>query len=278
MKLGLGLHIQTKFGGLHADTKDWVARVIAAGSTVDSVSAKNVDKFVRAIYSAGIRGKIGRLNLFAGADLTAAMVPLFNTTSLGGSVMGAALDTNNNFLSANYSVAGGLGDTSNTTKWVDTGLNLNTYAHFGITDFMQGFYKLNEAQDSGILMGNYNGASARNYLWGNYTSNLTYFDTMSAGETNKSYTNGRGLWLAGKNGSSTGKLWHKGVDLAISIPSAIAGKINKNVPVMSWKNADTPGLFSISKSSGYIMSQYLVDAEVGALNTAWDTFVTGMGR
>lgn len=110
--------------GYHSEAVNWANRVAGAGATVSTSTLGAVSTFCSAIDSAGIRDRFRRLNLFAGSSLTAALVPLYRSSSYGGAVLGGSSDTNTNFVSGDYaevgSAAGGL--TSNGTKYLSTGL------------------------------------------------------------------------------------------------------------------------------------------------------------
>ena len=68
---------------LHPEAASWASRVVANGGTVSgTISA--VDKFCKAIASAGIRDRFSRMGIFAGSNLNAALVPLYRGPSLGG--------------------------------------------------------------------------------------------------------------------------------------------------------------------------------------------------
>jgi len=114
------------------DAKIWIDNVYYNGGTVSSTTANLVDTFCNSIDSAGLRSKFYRVNLFCGNNLAASLVPLYrgpNKTTVYG---GVKTDTNNNFVSADYSENSGLiGNASN--KWLDTMLpqNFATYRHFG---------------------------------------------------------------------------------------------------------------------------------------------------
>lgn len=109
----------------HREAVDWASRVATAGGTVNLRTLNAVDRFCRDIEAAGIRGKFYRLNLMCG-DFTAALVPLYRNTSFAGSVLGNTTDTNNNFVSGDYSETGtstgGLKG-NGSTKFLATGLN-----------------------------------------------------------------------------------------------------------------------------------------------------------
>lgn len=110
---------------LHHEAVDWQNRVITAGGTVTVATLNAVSDFCRAIDAANIRGRFYRLNLMCG-DFTAALVPLFRGESFSGTQQGNTTDTNNNFVSGDYSETGsstgGLKG-NGSTKYLDTGLN-----------------------------------------------------------------------------------------------------------------------------------------------------------
>ena len=108
---------------LHPEAASWASRVVANGGTVSGTTLSAVDKFCKAIASAGIRERFYRLNLFCGTGLNAALVPLYRGPSLGGTQYGGATDTNvgSLFVSANYSETTGLSAPVSSTNYLDTG-------------------------------------------------------------------------------------------------------------------------------------------------------------
>ena len=61
----------------NVEAQDWINRVYANGGTVSATTANAVNTFCEDINAAGIRDKFYRLNLFAGDNLSAALVPLY---------------------------------------------------------------------------------------------------------------------------------------------------------------------------------------------------------
>lgn len=122
--------LRPRAGGAHPDAASWRTRVVANGGSVSSSTFRAVDVFCRSIESAGLRDRFYRLNLFAGSNLSAALVPLYRGTSLGGTQFGNVTDTNYNFVSGDYvetgSTGGLLGNGSN--KSLQTGLFLGNIA------------------------------------------------------------------------------------------------------------------------------------------------------
>lgn len=117
-------------GGYGLDALDWRSRVIANGGTVSATTMKAVDDFCKAIVIGGIRDRFFRLNLFAGDNLSAALVPIFRGPSRTGTQYGSATDTNYNFVTGDYAETGSngglLGNGSN--KSLQTGLFLGDIA------------------------------------------------------------------------------------------------------------------------------------------------------
>jgi hypothetical protein len=107
------------------DAADWQARVVSNGGTVSTATMNAVKAFCQTIVQQGLRDRFYRLNLFAGDDLSAAMVPVFVSPSRTGTQFGNATDTNNNFVSADYGLATGL-QGNKASKSLDTGFMANT--------------------------------------------------------------------------------------------------------------------------------------------------------
>jgi len=112
----------------NADAQAWINNVYANGGTVSTATANAVNTFCNDIESAGIRDRFYRLNLFAGTGLSAALVPLYRGTSLGGTQFGGTTDTNTNFVSGDYSETAGLTTTAGGGKYLNTGLSPNSMA------------------------------------------------------------------------------------------------------------------------------------------------------
>jgi hypothetical protein len=108
--------------GVHPEAAAWRTAVVANGGSVSASTMRAVSKFCADIDKASIRDRFYRLNLFAGTGLNAALVPLYRATSFGGSALGNATDTNNAFVSGDYSESVGLQKNVNASKYLDTGL------------------------------------------------------------------------------------------------------------------------------------------------------------
>jgi hypothetical protein len=124
--------------GLHVEAMDWASRVVTNGGSVSTSTLRAMSAFCVAIDAAGIRDRFLRANLFCGTGLSAATVPLYRSASFGGATYGNTTDTNNNFVTGDYSETGATsGLTGNSsTKYLNTGLKANALtasnAHLGI--------------------------------------------------------------------------------------------------------------------------------------------------
>jgi hypothetical protein len=98
----------------NADAQNWIDRVYANGGTVSASTASAVNQFCNDIDAAGLRSKFYRLSLMCGDNLLAALVPLYRSTSFGGTVLGLATDDNVGFVSGDYTLAGSLNNASGT--------------------------------------------------------------------------------------------------------------------------------------------------------------------
>jgi hypothetical protein len=111
------------FTPLQPDAQDWLNRIYSNGGTISATTASALSNFCAAVSAAGIRDRFYRLNLFAGNNLNACLVPLYRGPSLAGTQYGNTTDTNINFVSGDYQETGAIGGLTNTTtKRLNTGL------------------------------------------------------------------------------------------------------------------------------------------------------------
>jgi hypothetical protein len=124
MASGLMLSPLVAAPSIHHEAIDWATRVSANGGTISTTTLRAVSDFCAAIDGGGLRDRFVRLNPFAGGNLSGALVPLYRSTSFEGTVIGNATDTNNNFVSGDYTETGtqaGLAG-NGTTKFLATGV------------------------------------------------------------------------------------------------------------------------------------------------------------
>lgn len=115
---------------IHHEAIDWATRVSANGGTISTTTLRAVSDFCAAINGGGLRSSMYRLNLFAGGNLSGALVPLYRGPTFGGTTFGNSTDTNVNFVSADFVETGATGGLkgNGVNKWLNTGL---TQANIG---------------------------------------------------------------------------------------------------------------------------------------------------
>jgi hypothetical protein len=272
----------------NADAQDWVNRVYQNGGSVSSATAGAVNTFCNDIASAGIRDRFYRLNIFAGSNLNAALVPLYRGPSLGGTQYGGATDTNNAFVGvgtdyAETGASGGL--TGNgTSKFLNTGLTVSD-----IGTAASGHMSAYHGPSSGVNVNRYymgaNDASATNrfYLGTDAFSSANvigvYGNVQSASQTLASQGHGpAGHRILSRETDSTLTHYHNGsvvgtnntgIPLALSTAAIAVFAVNRNATVdrfhNSWIAAYSIGLgFNSTQAADY--------------RNIMQTFQTALGR
>ncbi len=116
-------------GSIHPEAQNWAARVAANGGTVSDSTLRAVSDFCK--ETASIRSLFLRLNLFAGNNLNAALVPLY-LGEAPGIVYGNTVDTNFNFVAGDYTERGTNGGLigNGVNKYLNTVFQLSTNPFF----------------------------------------------------------------------------------------------------------------------------------------------------
>jgi len=116
----IGIEAIRVSGFLAPETINWQMAVIANGGSFSRNDSRAVNYFVTECKRAGIWTLIDRVNLFAGRNLNAALVPVK-------AALGTSTETNSNFVEADFNAAIGL--TGNgSTKLLTPGVNANQTA------------------------------------------------------------------------------------------------------------------------------------------------------
>lgn len=123
--------------------RDWSSRITANSGSVSIGVLNAADTFITTCKNSGVWDKLQRLNLFAGDQLAACLIPIINT-------YGGAADINTNFVEADYSQTGGLnGD--GVTKRLNT--NFIPNSSIGATSCHLSTYIITGVPGSSITMG-----------------------------------------------------------------------------------------------------------------------------
>ena len=271
---------------LHPEAADWAARVVANGGTVGT-SLSAVDKFCKAIASAGIRDRFYRLNLFCGTGLNAALVPLYRGPSLGGTQYGGATDTNNAFVGvgtdyAETGASGGL--TGNgTTKYLNTAFYVDQLpgaANCHLSSFITGTQDIASARTLvGVL---FNSVTDRYRLFlqlsgstaPNYGIQTELGKANSAAATNRTNTNG-GLIVASRTSTTLLTLYDDAVSIGTTETST-AETTGASPFFVFARNGPTE--FYNGRMAAYSSGAGMTAAQVTAYNTAIQAFQATMGR
>ena len=123
--------------------RDWSSRIKANGGSVSIGVLNAADTFITTCKNSGVWDKLQRLNLFAGDQLAACLIPIINT-------YGGAADINTNFVEADYSQTGGL-NSDGVTKRLNT--NFIPNSSIGATSCHLSTYIITGVPGSSITMG-----------------------------------------------------------------------------------------------------------------------------
>ena len=269
--------------GYGLDARDWQSRVVANGGSVSASTMKAVDTFCKEIVTAGIRDRFYRLNLFAGSDLSACLVPLFRGPDRTGTQYGNATDTNNNFVSGDYvetgSTAGLTGNGS--TKFLNTGLAPNAATEIGATGHLAVHGVVNPSTSGNAVIGTDNGSNQ--FWWIRQVGSASFQTTATygGGVSTASITN---AWLDGslilstrrsateleayKNGVSVATVATIASPSALSIPFYVFASNRNNSAIIH--AANTIGAYSIGAS--------MTGAQATSYYNAMKTLQATLGR
>jgi hypothetical protein len=266
--------------GFHPEANAWRSAVVANGGSVSASTMKAVSKFCADIDKAGIRDRFYRLNLFCGDTLNAVLVPLYKAESAGAAARGNATDSNNNFVSGDYTLAGGLAG-NGTNKHLSTGLAANSVtasnAHLGVgvlaTDTNTGYRTAMGAFDSvsGV-------AFLINLRRGD--SVLRCFTAGSATDINASAgVLVQSAVLAGGNiVGSNPSVYRNGSQFGTDATTSSTMTSPVVINAFANNNVGTAAAFTNARLGWYSVGLGMSAAQVGLLNNAIDAFYTSIGR
>jgi hypothetical protein len=277
---------------VHPEANAWRTAVVANGGSVSASTMRAVSKFCADIDAAGIRDRFYRLNLFCGTGLNAALVPLYRNTSLAGSALGNATDTNNNFVSGDYAdtgASGGLTGTGNNgvgagnSKHLNTGLQPTAWpdiSTFHVSAFVFGLNQTGPSQSSPIGIRN-NGIPVNR--WGfDYRQTGTQFHSggnLSNSPLTPAVSTDQHLAVS-RYSLVLSEGFVDGVSQYTNTTDITATLLARANPFMVFaQNTDTlAGAFFPYRMGGYSLGVSLSASQVLALRNAWAAFNLGTGR
>lgn len=255
-----------------AEVLDWVSRILGNGSTIAQASVDAADTFMKAIKSAGVRSKILRLNLFAGDNPGAALIPLIKDA-------GAVADGNPG--PSNYSESRGFW-VNNPSERITTAFNpsvslTDDSAHMGI--YLGG----TPSAQAAIVMGVTQFGGNDFYLTASYTALGQVANIWSGtGRPVAADTDGTGFYMGSRtSGLSTGvKIYRNGslTGTSSSVGGNAANATGEGVHVMNCNQNGTPLTATNKDCRGYQIGTGLSDSEAAAVYSAWLAFNTALSR
>jgi hypothetical protein len=274
--------------GFHPEANAWRSAVIANGGSVSASTMRAVSKFCADIDAAGLRSLFYRLNLMCGtsdASLVAPRVPLYRGPSRTGTQYGDAIDTNVNFVQADYQETGAGGGLkgNGTNKYLNSTLAADFPkanggdVHFGtyatvlpITAIFQRF------------IGLFDNASPATYysLLARPDQSPALFAWYCGGNATAAQAN---MPAAGHYVGTDAVSKRVGVNGTASTPSQGAGTNTTNNTARPFfvfaENANgSPGSYNNGRFAGYHIGVSITDGQIGSLYTIMQAFQTALGR
>jgi hypothetical protein len=269
---------------LHPEAADWAARVVANGGTVSGTTLSAVDKFCKAIASAGIRDRFYRLGIFAGSNLNAALVPLYRGPSLGGTQYGNATDTNVGglFVGGDYNETGASGGLNNAarTKHLDTGFATNTLSD-GNRHLAAYARTWPNAQFDDMVGSESNASISQQFCLGHQSSaSQVFFGCFSnTSRIGSSAVSSGAFWLGANYSPGNAFLYRNGVQDSSGSTTA-ATPTSSSVFVFATNRASTsiPTDYFGGTLGGYSIGLSMTAPQADAYNTAMQAFQTALTR
>jgi len=238
-----------------------------------------VSRFCASIDSAGIRDRFFRMNLFCG-DFTAAFVPLYRGQSRSGTQLGNETDTNNNFVSGDYSLSGSAAGLqgNGSTKYLATGL-AQTYAGNNELHHALGFVPNTAAGYQCAIGGRYNVSNsiASEIRGANANFRCAVF---SSGIATNAYSPsaGRNLLLVNHSSANSFDAYSRGTFLQTLSLGGYNAATTANFLVFAGDTNGTPSAYFSGSDDFYSIGLKFTASQVTAFHNAIDAFRTALGR
>jgi hypothetical protein len=270
----------------HPEAQVWRNSVIAEGGTVSGSTLKAVSDFCKSIDQAGIRSKFRRLNLFCGdsdASLIAARVPLYRGESRTGTQYGNTLDTNVNFVQADYTENSGL--TGNgTSKYLNTGFNVDQLPAADdchLSTYIRGTQDITAAR--GLIGAIFNSVTDRYRIAFNTASAGNYITNAELGKATQATVTlpntSDGLFLLSRTSATSLTLYRNSTSVATNATSTAQTLGAFPFFVFARNSAlNAPVEYYNGTMAGYSIGAGMDAAASSAYYTALQAFQTALGR
>ena len=268
---------------LHHEAIDWATRASANGGLISTTTIRAVSEFCRAIDTAGIRDRFARLSLFAGGNLSGALVPIYRSFSFGGTLIGGATDTNVNFVSGDYAETGASGGLqgNGTTKYLNCGASILSQLSVGSAHLSV----------SGVGI---NGVSSVNFIGagGSGFNQIAALQTTPGGTTHRSLINGTvaafadtstalssGHIIASSVATNDFRMFRNGTQNGTTVTATRSGSLTANAPfVFSYNNNGAYSGSLACRLNAYSIGRGLTAAQAAAFSAAVASFNAALGR
>jgi hypothetical protein len=269
------------------EAKLWIDNVYNNGGTVSTSTAAAVNTFCNDIDAAGIRDRFFRLNLFAGGNLAAALVPLFRGPTRTGTQFGNTTDTNFNFVAGDYAETGSTAGlkSDGSTKYLNTGFKAPAASlsatSFHLSCYVQG---VESGGSSRIFIGN-----ATNQAGVNLTTAIGWVSAgaVSSGVIadttfpNGGSTDRQGLLLAATNGSQESTYYNNATSVVsqTSTQGGFETGTGDEFTIAARNFVGAIQLYSLNKRfRAYSLGAGMSASQVAAFNTAMQAFQAALTR
>lgn len=256
---------------LDADAAAWAAAVTSAGGTYSAGTLAAVSAFCVSAKANSYWTKLTRINLLCGDQLTAALVPL----KVGG---GNATDTNNNFVSGDYTEATGL--TSNgTTKYLNTGLLANALT--ANSTHLAVYNRSSSLATGGANRGAIGAFDGTNFFrtFAPETDHTAYDDQYNngSGRVSAALSTPYGFIVGTRTASNAHALYRNGTSLASNATSA-AALPSLAIYVCAFNSSGSATTGGVHPLSAYSIGAGLSSTDVTNFNTDMQVFQTALSR
>lgn len=265
--------------GNHPDVTNWLNTISLVGGSASSTTISALNTFCNSIDAAGLRNKFYRLNLFCGNNLASCLVPLYVNTVWNNPVLGFSIDTNNNFVNADYNETGASGGLigNGTNKFLLTGLK-GTELISG-NRHLSAYERANAMTDYSPSLGSAESNLLQHAL-GPWTASTNYFyRTHGTIGGNANTTKSIGFWI-GSDISATASVLYKNGSSEASTSAQVAGgssPIQYAIFGTVYSN-NTIAECSEVRLASYSIGLSLTSSEVSSFNSIMQTFQTSLGR
>ena len=268
---------------LHHEAIDWATRASANGGVISTTTIRAVSEFCRAVDTAGIRDRFARLGIFAGGNLSGALVPLYRSFSFGGTVIGGATDTNVNFVSGDYAETGASGGLqgNGTTKYLNCGASILSQLSVGNAHLSVSGASLSSATAGLNIIGA--GGSGVNSLAAIQTQPSSRHRSLINGtltapvDSASAFSSGQ--ILSSSVASNDLRMFLNGTQSGSTLATSRSGSLTANaVFVFSFNNNGASSPSIACRLNSYSIGLGLTAAQAAAFSAAVAAFNAALGR